>query len=101
MEPSYLPVQYVFREMIEEEILKRSTGRIFYFDGAGNIASLDGRIAALKEIDGNGLFIVMDPEGSIRIDRIITVFGKPGAAYDEYDAYANACMDCGGGDPAD
>jgi hypothetical protein len=40
----------------------------------------------------------MEPEMRIRVDRIITVFGKPGAAFDEYDAYANACLSCTGGD---
>jgi len=51
----------------------------------------------LREIEGSGLYIVMDPEYKIRIDRIITVFGKPGPAYDEYEAYANQCLSCTGG----
>ena len=98
MESSYLPVQYVFRELIDEEISKRTSGKIFYFDPAGNVASLEGTITDLQEIGGKGLFISVAPEGVVRVDRIITLFGKPGAAFDEYDAYANACMDCSGGD---
>jgi hypothetical protein len=98
METSYLPVQYVFREVIDEEIARGSAGKIFYFDPSGNVASLEGTITELQEIAGKGLYIKVAPEGSIRIDRIITLFGKPGAAFDEYDAYANACMDCSGGD---
>ncbi|WP_240452744.1 hypothetical protein [Sphingobacterium sp. xlx-130] len=39
----------------------------------------------------------MDNDYRIRIDRIITLFGKIGAAYDEYNQYANSCMDCTGG----
>jgi hypothetical protein len=33
----------------------------------------------------------------IRLDRIIVFNGKPGPAYDEYDSYALACLDCTGG----
>lgn len=51
----------------------------------------------LKEIPSKGLFIVTDSEFQIRVDRIITVFGKPAAAYDEYDNYANQCLSCTGG----
>lgn len=39
---------------------------------------------------------MLDNNEHIRIDRIITLFGKPGAAYDEYDAFANACLNCAG-----
>jgi hypothetical protein len=51
----------------------------------------------IKDIKGEGMFILLDSGTRIRIDRIITLFGKPGAAYDKYDAFANACMDCMGG----
>jgi hypothetical protein len=97
MEISYSPVQYVYREVVEEEILKQTTGKIFFFDEKNLVESVEGRILRLEEIPGRGLFIVMDPEKNIRIDRIITVFGKSAAAFDEYDAYANACLSCTGG----
>jgi hypothetical protein len=44
-----------------------------------------------------GIFIFIKPENQIRIDRIITLFGKVGAAYDEYDSFANQCLSCTGG----
>ena len=98
MASSYLPVQHVYKEVIHEEITKNSTGKIFYFDGDDQVSVVEGRIISLKEIETQGLFIGMDPQASIRVDRIITLFGKPGPAYDAYDAFANACMDCSGGD---
>lgn len=50
-----------------------------------------------EEIKNKGIFLTVHPEVNIRIDRIITLFGKPGAAYDEYNAYANECLSCTGG----
>jgi hypothetical protein len=98
METSYTPVQYVFREVIQEEIEKQTRGKIFHFLSDNTVESSEGQIIRMEEIPGKGIFILMDPERQIRIDRIITLFGKPGAAFDEYDAYANACMNCTGGE---
>ena len=97
MNNSYSPVQYVFREVIEEEIAKCTQGKIFYFGNDQAVESFEGQIVELKEMGSKGLFIIMTPEFQIRIDRIITVFGKPAAAYDEYDNYANQCLACTGG----
>ncbi len=94
---SYLPVAWEYREVIEEEIEKKTLGKIFYFCHNEGICEAKGSIVRMKEVKNEGLFIVLDTETKIRVDRIITLFGKPGAAYDEYDAYANACMDCMGG----
>lgn len=94
---SYLPVAWEYREVIEEAIENQSTGKIFYFCGEGGICEVAGHVIQLKEIAKEGLFSIMDTGAKIRVDRIITLFGKPGAAYDEYNAYANACMDCSGG----
>jgi|SRR5690606_31769811 len=97
MDNSYSPVQYVYREIIEEEIAKHTRGKIFYFDKDNAVESFEGEIIALNEIPGEGWFVITEPLFQIRIDRIITVFGKPAAAYDEYDNYANQCLSCTGG----
>ena len=92
-----MPVQYVYREIIEEEIAKHTSGKIFYFNSEQVVDSIEGRIVKIEEINCKGLFITLDPEAHLRIDRIITLFGKPGAAFDEYDAFANQCLSCTGG----
>ncbi|MGC1243702.1 MAG: hypothetical protein WA874_19055 [Chryseosolibacter sp.] len=97
MDSSYTPVQYVYKEVIAEEIEKGTIGKIFYFSEGSMVEEVQGSIARLEEVEKKGEFITMDPEAQVRIDRIITLFGKPGAAFDEYDAYANACLDCKGG----
>jgi hypothetical protein len=99
MDTSYTPVPYEFRELIEEEIAKRSAGKVFYFSDDQTLDSFEGTIIKMEEVAGKGLFITLNPEHTIRIDRIITLFGKPGAAYDEYDAFGNVCLSCTGGYP--
>lgn len=93
---SYLPVPWEYREIIEEQIENQTTGKIIYFCKEG-LCERNGAIVEMKDISGEGLFIFIDSGDRIRVDRIITLFGKPGAAYDEYNAYADACMDCTGG----
>lgn len=97
METSYTPVQWVYREVILEEIEKRSEGKVFHFGTKELISCSAGYIKALKELPEKGLFIELNTGEDIRIDRIITLFGKPGPAFDEYDAYSNACLSCTGG----
>lgn len=97
MEASYSPVQWVYREVIDEAIANRTQGKIFYFDQKSQVSSEEGTVVKMEEIKALGTFIYLDNENSIRIDRIITLFGKPGAAYDEYNAYALSCMECMGG----
>lgn len=97
MEQSYLPVQWVYREVIEEEMAKMTTGTIFYFNDEDQVSSANGRVIKMDEVSGKGVFIILDSGESIRIDKIITLYGKIGAAYDDYNYFANACLDCMGG----
>jgi hypothetical protein len=97
MTDSYTPVQYEFRELIQDLIAEQKSGKVFYFVETAKIDSAEGKLISLDEISGEGLFITLEPEAKIRIDRIVTLFGKPGAAYDEYAALGNSCMECHGG----
>lgn len=97
MPTSYTPVQYVFREVIEEEIAKQNKGKVFFFNDDDIVDSVEGKLLKMEEVPQQGIFLHVDAEKNIRIDRIITVFGKPGAAFDEYESYANQCLSCTGG----
>jgi hypothetical protein len=90
----YTPVEWVYREVIQEQIEKKTSGKVFFFGKGQEICEGKGIILELKEVESEGLYIFLDTGMRIRIDRIITLFGKPGAAYDEYEAYANTCSDC-------
>ena len=97
MDTSYVPVAYDYREVIEEEINKQTSGKVFFFNADNVVDAVEGRVIKMEEISGKGIFILLDSGATIRIDRIITLFGKPAAAYDEYDAYGNRCLSCTGG----
>lgn len=93
---SFTPVSYTYYEVIEEAKIKGLNGVIHYFEEGTQIESGTGKIKeVLKEKEGD--FLLLDTDMKIRLDKIITIFGKPGPAYDLYDSYANACMDCMGG----
>lgn len=95
--PSYLPVDPDFIDVIEEQIAAEKSGKIFFFNQSGEVDEATGKMHRLEERPGDGVFAVLDNNIALRIDRIITLFGKIGAAYDEYDAFGNSCMDCTGG----
>lgn len=97
MTSSYTPVSYDFRETIEEQITKQKSGKIFFWNDENKVDSIEGRVLELKDIAGEGMFITLDPPARLRIDRIITLFGIPGAAFDEYDSFGNQCLACTGG----
>lgn len=93
---SYLPVSWEFKEAIEEAINKKNEGKVFFFDNNGQVADEKGIVLEMVEEKNAGVYLILNTGAKIRIDRIITLFGKIGAAYDEYDLYANACMSCMG-----
>lgn len=99
METSYTPVAYEYREIIDEEIVKGTSGKIFFWADGQKVDEVTGKVVRQEEQPGKGVFIVLDSGAEVRIDRIITLFGKPGAAYDEYDDFANQCLACTAGVP--
>jgi len=93
MQSTFTPVPYEFREIIEEHISKKTSGKIFYFAEGIQVGEAQGSIVSLEDRQ-DGMFINLDSGYSVRIDRVITLFGKPGAAFDEYDALGRTCMEC-------
>lgn len=94
MNNSFTPVAYVYKELLEEAIVSQRSGKIFFFNDDNQLDSVEGIIETVSE---NGQFVNLVSSISIRMDRIITLFGQPFAAYDEYESYGNACLDCKGG----
>jgi hypothetical protein len=99
MDTSYTPVSYDFREVIMEQMDKQTSGKVFYWNADQVVDEAIGRIVKFEDIPGKGMFIVLDSGAQVRIDRIITLYGKPGAAFDEYDSFANQCLACTAGVP--
>lgn len=99
MDTSFSPVPYDFRETIEDAISRKSSGKIFFWIEDQKVGEQAGTVQRLEDIPGKGMFITLDSGAQIRIDRIITLFGKPGAAFEEYDSFANQCLACTAGVP--
>ena len=97
MEARYLPVHPDYYEIIEEAILKKSTASIHYFESGTTLRNAKGRIKEITVKPKQGEFVSLENGKKIRLDRIIVFNGKPGPAFDEYDSYALACLDCTGG----
>ena len=98
-ETSFTPVAYEYRETILEQIELRTSGKIFFWKKEEKVDEVRGTAIKLEDISGKGMYVTIDTGEQVRIDRIITFFGKPGAAYDEYDSFANQCLSCTAGVP--
>ena len=97
MSTRYLPVDPDYHEMIREEMAKSQPAIIHYFNNDNTLGEEKQVIKGLVTNPVHEEYVVLEQGHRIRIDRIIVVNGKPGPAYDEYDAYALACLDCMGG----
>lgn len=93
MKTNYHPVSPDYYEIFSEEQGKEFS-KIFFFGEDITIEEAKGKINGLINAGSMGEFLVFDSGDEVRIDRIITINGIPGPAYDEYDAYALACLNC-------
>lgn len=90
---SYLPVSWDFREVLDEMMDGKRSGAIHYFNPEPMIERAEGRIVSLEK-EPSGEYLLTDRGERVRLDKIITLFGKPGPAFDDYESYGNACMNC-------
>lgn len=97
MSTRYMPVDPDYYEMIAGEQKKKETAVVHYFKDENVLGEEKAAIKGITKNSLNEEFVALNNGSSIRIDRIIVINGKPGPAYDEYDAYALACLDCMGG----
>jgi hypothetical protein len=89
----FSPVYPVFYEIISEEQAKEFS-RIIYFGDENAVEEAKGKITGLVTRDAHEEYLLFESGEEVRIDRIITINGKVGPAFDEYDAYALACLNC-------
>jgi hypothetical protein len=88
----YMPVDPDFLDVLEKERQNSRRLKVFYFVGLETIDSVTGTIERIHE-SGEGSFCSIDGK-YVYLDRIITLNGRPGPAYDAYDAFSNACLRC-------
>lgn len=96
---SYTPVAYEFREVLQDQVAKASAGKVFFWNEQDQVDERAGKLERVEDRESEGIFVVLDSGASVRIDRIITLFGKPGPGFEAYDAFANQCLACTAGVP--
>ncbi|MEQ8238474.1 MAG: hypothetical protein RIA69_04635 [Cyclobacteriaceae bacterium] len=88
----YLPVDQDFEVVILDLIEAKSHGKIHFFNSENQVDDCSGSLVDLRKI-GIERWLIVD-NAAIRMDKIITVLGKPGPSYDYYNSFANACLAC-------
>ncbi len=96
-ESAYRPVNPDFYEVITSEKQKNKISRIHYFMDGTQLGDLTGILKEIRITQNRAEYLVLENGLKARLDRIIVLNGIPGPAYDEYDDYASACLDCMGG----
>lgn len=90
---SYLPIDPNFYEVIQQAKEARKSGKIHFFNPMGEVDDGQGLITSIIQNE-QGKFVLLSDRRSIRLDKIITLYGRPGPSYEAYDRYANACLAC-------
>ncbi len=93
METRFLPVDPDYYELFRKEQEKESSTVVYFGEGT-ELKEAKGGIKDSIKIEDSGEYLVFNSGTTVRIDRLITINGIPGPAYDEYDSYALACLDC-------
>ena len=97
MSEKFLPVAPEYIEQIENTISKSETVSVNYFENDISFENIKGKLKGIVSNKSQEEFILFENGFKVRVDKIITINGKPGPAYDEYDSFALACLDCTGG----
>ena len=98
MKLKYMPINPDYTELLEAE-MTNSNSRVIYFSFSSEpeLEESNGKILKIENVKDEGSFLVFESGDKVRIDRIVVINGKPGPAYDEYDAYALAPLTCKAG----
>ncbi|RPJ70584.1 MAG: hypothetical protein EHM20_15330, partial [Alphaproteobacteria bacterium] len=86
LNPSFTPVPPDYYDIFAGEQQKLFT-KVYYFGSGSDLEEASGRIIGIEKNDLNEEYMQFDSGDRARIDRIVTINGKPGPAYDEYDRY--------------
>lgn len=93
---SYMPIVLDFYDIVESISKGNKIFKVFYFDPEMEIQESKGIYTGIVK-SGEGEYLDIKNANNVRLDRIISINGKPGPAFDEYDACANACLSCQAG----
>jgi len=93
-----MPIDSDYTELLESEMAKNNSRVIYFsFSKEPELEESNGKIIKIENIKDEGSFLLFDNGDKVRLDRIVVINGKPGPAYDEYDAYSLAPLTCKAG----
>jgi hypothetical protein len=87
----------IYDEIFADE-QKKEFSKVIYFGKGIDLEEAKGKITGLPKNELHEEYLCFDSGAEVRIDRIISINGIPGPAFDEYDRYALACLDCNVGE---
>ncbi len=85
-----------FYDILEATVHKNEIQNVFFFLPDNTLGQAKGKYNRLNK-NSEGEFLLLKNGEFARLDRIITINGKPGPAFDEYDNYANEYLSCKAG----
>lgn len=87
-----------FVDPVYDEIFAREQekdfSRVIYFGEGTALEEAKGKITGTQKNQLNEEYLCFDTGSEVRIDRIISINGIPGPAFEEYNNYGMACLDC-------
>lgn len=93
MKTNFNPVYPHFYEIFSEA-QRKEISRVIYFGTGIDLEEVRGKITGITKNDLNEEYLCFAAGEEVRIDRIISINGIPGPAFEEYDNYGMACLDC-------
>lgn len=93
MKTDFNPVYPHFYEIFSKA-QQAAQSRAIYFSSDIDLEEAKGKITGITTNSLNEEYLCFDSGANVRIDRIISINGIPGPAYDEYDNLSMACMAC-------
>ncbi|MDC7217715.1 MAG: hypothetical protein PQJ28_01685 [Spirochaetales bacterium] len=91
---SYLQVDPYFYDILN--IFMGKNIKVIYWGCDNTLEESKGMLKGILQNE-KGEFLNIEDARNVRLDLIITVEGKPGPAFSEYEAFANACLSCQAG----
>lgn len=88
----YLQVDQDFLELTQHLTRQPENVQVFYFDSLGHVEAARGILADVFATN-DGEYLQLG-DCKVRLDKIITIKGKPGPAYEQYESIGHDCHSC-------
>lgn len=81
-------------DSIFAEAQQKGQARAIYFGKGVDLEEANGKITGVETNALREQHLCFEDGTAVRVDRIISINGIPGPAFEEYDRHASACMQC-------